>query len=973
MRITVCDRWGNPIDDLDNVTRAIRTRSVDGTDTLDLTLLDAIGKDERIVLRDGMGRWCEYIVQETDTVREDGRPVTTANCSNSMCVLSRCWIEDRRPSGNASACLSVALEGTGWEPGTVQAGTVKPDAAPTFYHCSVLDAIQSIADAYGLEIQTEVQPDSNGNRIGRRIIHMLDQRGNHTASKRFEYGKDLAGITRTVDPSDVVTRLYGWGKGVETGDDDTGGYGRKLDFSEVNNGLKYVEDKQATDEWGIPGPGGVRLPSVGSVEFGECEDPDELLRLTRDQLKTMSQPVVSYEADVVALGASGIDPEGVDVGDVVQIVDTTFTPDLRLDGRILQIEENLAGGAADTTITLGNIGTTWTQRLAAQQQALDKLVSNSGAWDSAAAGTGPYIGDLIDRVNQVMNATGGYVYLVPGQGIYVYDRPIDQNPTQAIQIGGGYWRIADKRKSDGDWDWRSLANGHGIFADTIFTGKLSDAAGLNFWDLDTGEFSLSSRTTVGGQTVDSIAQGKADAAEQAAIEAAKQAADQADLDKLNEAKQYAAQQAQNALDAAKSDATEKSDAAQGNAEKAAKAYVDALDESLGQRSIFDRLTNNGQTQGIYLNGGLLYINGTYIKTGVIDASLVKAGIISDKRGMNFWDLDTGEMRTTSMQATDIAATGQITSTSGGTSAAIKGGTMTYENSYGGSFRISNDRMGSGSSWVNLVASGADNLVFHNDSTDYDAAVYVMCGPSYTNSTTSLSLRYGQFASIKVDNDNQLLVSDGGVQTDSDNYLTLQCESLTSREKTLDFGQGTSSSSDIYIGMPRSSYRPCLKINSNSAQLSCNELNRVDLATSYAALVHDDYHVIVDANGVGQTTRAASAAGRQATLLEREFERLADEGVDLSDPSGYSVQPAAVDEIRLGQVHDILRLLVDGDTEGAKSMLDQAESEQHVWTQAELDAFDATGRSDHPTGMADRDREAYRVMTAPYEGKENGDE
>ncbi|MFQ9100918.1 MAG: carbohydrate binding domain-containing protein [Bifidobacterium adolescentis] len=70
--------------------------------------------------------------------------------------------------------------------------------------------------------------------------------------------------------------------------------------------------------------------------------------------------------------------------------------------------------------------------------------------------------------------------------------------------------------------------------------------------------------------------------------------------------------------------------------------MDALDESLGQRSIFDRLTNNGKTQGIYLSGGLLYLNATYMKTGVLDAALVKAGRLTDKKGLNFWDMDTGE-------------------------------------------------------------------------------------------------------------------------------------------------------------------------------------------------------------------------------------------------------------------------------------------------------------------------------------------
>lgn len=966
MRFTVFDRWGNPIGDIPDVLKADRTRATDATDTLDITAIGEINKDERIVFKDTMGRWAEYICQSNDTQRATGIPVTTAYCSNSISELSRTYIEDKRNrNANAAACLSKALEGTRWRPGTVETGTTTTNTDLAFYHCSVLEAIQSIADTYGLEIETEIQPDPTNTRIATRIVHMVEHRGRKTATRRFEYGKDLVDITREVDATDVVTRLYGWGKGVQTTDADgetTGGYGRKLDFADVNDGKKYVEDTNATQNWGIPGPNGEKLPSTDDVEFGDCDDPAELLRLTKAELAKRTQPIVSYTANVAALGKAGLDPEGVDIGDDIQIVDTSFPTPLRLEGRILKIEEDIVGDLSDTTITLGNISQSYTQRLNAQQQALDKLVSNSGAWDSAASGSGPYMRDLIDRINQIMNETGGYAYLVPGQGIYVYDKPKDQNPTQAIQIGGGYWRIADKKKSDGDWDWRSLANGHGIFADTIFTGRLSDAAGLNFWNLDTGEFSLSSRTTVGGQTVDSIAQNKADAAKQAAIEAAKQAAAQADLDKLNEAKQYAQQQAQNALDNAKADATEKADTAQGNAAKAAKAYVAALDEALGQRSIFDRLTNNGQTQGIYLNGGLLYINGTYIKTGVIDAALVKAGIISDKRGLNFWDLDTGEMRTTSMHATDIDATGQITSTSGGTSAAIRGGTMTYSNSAGGRFSITNDRLSSGSSWVNLVADNVDSLVFHNETNDSHASVYVMCGPGYIN-TTKLSLIYGQFASLDCNDDNDLIISDNGAQINSTGFLTLQCDPLTSGEKLLDFGQGTSSDSDIWIGMPRNSYRPCLRIGRSVCQISCNDVNRVDLSSTYAALVHGDYHVMVNSSGVSQTTRAASATSLQADMLDKRLMALAEEGIDLSDPSGYTAQPAAIDEITVPQMHEILRRLVDGDTDGAKTLLDQYESEQHIWTQAELDEFDVMSKTDHPTGQAQADRTAYKTATA----------
>ena len=645
----IFDRWGNPLGDLPYAIKAIRTRATDGTDTLDITTIGEINKDERIVFKDSMGRWAEYLCQSTQTARAAGMPVTVAYCTGSIAELSRTYIEDKRNrAANAKACLAKALEGTRWAVGAVETGTITGTANLAFYHCTVLDAIQKTADTYGLEVQTEYQPDPTGNRIGRRIIHLVEHRGAANTTKRFEYGKDLTQIKRDIDSGDVITRLYGWGKGIEQTNDQgeaTGGYSHKISFADVNHGKPYVQDDQALANWGIPGPDGTRHHSEASVDFPDCEDPKELLTLTKNALKTRTTPVVSYTADVTALGQAGYDPEGADVGDSVQIIDTSFTTPLRLEGRILQIEEDLAGSLADTKITLGNIRQSYTQRLAAQQQALDKLVSNSGAWNSAANNTGPYMKDLIDRINQIMNATGGYTYLKPGQGIYVYDKPEDQNPTQCIHIGGGYWRIADHKKANGDWDFRSLANGKGLFADAIFTGRLSDAAGLNFWDMDTGEFSLSARSTVGGKTVQEYADGAlsdansyTDAAKQAAITEAKRQADAADTAKLAEAKKYAEAKAGEAETAAKAQSKADGEAAKA----AAQAYVDALDESLGQRSIFDRLTNNGKTQGIYLSGGLLYLNATYMRTGVLDAALVKAGRLTDKKGLNFWDMDTGE-------------------------------------------------------------------------------------------------------------------------------------------------------------------------------------------------------------------------------------------------------------------------------------------------------------------------------------------
>ena len=743
MRYMIFDRWGNPLGDLPYAIKAIRTRATDGTDTLDITTIGEINKDERIVFKDSTGRWAEYLCQSTQTARAAGMPVTVAYCTGSIAELSRTYIEDKRNrNANAKACLAKALEGTRWTVGTVETGTRTRIADLAFYHCTVLEAVQKTADTYGLEAQTEYQPDPTGNRIGQRIIHLVEHRGQTTSTKRFEYGKDLTQIKRDIDAGDVITRLYGWGKGIEQTNEEgepTGGYGRKISFADVNNGKPYIQDDQALANWGIVGADGTKHHSEASVDFPDCEDPKELLNLTKAALKTRTTPVVSYTADVTALGQAGYDPEGTDVGDSVQIIDTSFATPLRLEGRILQIEEDLAGSLAETKITLGNIRQSYTQRMAAQQQALDKLVSNSGAWNSAAGGTGPYMKDLIDRINQIMNATGGYTYLKPGQGIYVYDKPEDQNPTQCIHIGGGYWRIADHKKPNGDWDFRALANGKGIFADTVFTGRLSDAAGLNYWDMDTGDFSLSARSTIGGKTVQQYADGAVSDAKTYAEAIMAYGSNLVrnpngnpdhDLDKLGASKltktmpathpegitsaihlgnvrdtyfgwpldtfrghtfrlsgwayrkagnvtssfgihwtdtgngnhwQTIAQSAADAngwtyvsgsytvpsnaktarlwmqVDrnpATASDADWYWTGLQCTDETAARSYVDTFEGELTQTYIFNKLTNNGQKQGLYLSNGLLYINATYMKTG----------IITGKR--SYWNLDTGQFAMT---------------------------------------------------------------------------------------------------------------------------------------------------------------------------------------------------------------------------------------------------------------------------------------------------------------------------------------
>ena len=586
MRLALYDRWGSYVGELQGVTSAKLTRSTSGTDQLEVTSTTQLVKDDRVLVQDGTGTWREYMVRGTDVERGASSPRMTAVCVNSVAELSRRYItEQRNRGGTAAGALAKLLDGTRWARGTVD-GTAAKDTS--FYHQSALASIYDLCDAYALELDATVEV--SGSQVSRRLVHLRNRLGADT-HRRFEYRRDLVSVRRTVSADDVVTRLYGWGKGVEQTDaagNATGGYSRKISFADVNGGKAYVEDADATQRFGLLDAQGRKVAAEGQFEDGDCDDPRELLAETRAQLAKVSQPTVSYEADVLALARAGFAAEGVDVGDSVQIVDTAFDPPLRLEGRVLEVTEELMGPLTGTSIKLGNIVETMSQRTGRVNDAVKRLAGSAGGWDDAATLRTSYVEEVINGLNAVLNEVGGYTYLKPGQGIFVYDRPEDKGPSMAIQIGGGYFRIADGKNSDGTWKWRTLGTGHGLVADEIVTGRIT--AGQNYIDLDKGEVSLSASTPVGGKTVSAIAQEKADAAKQAA-----------------------------------------------------QAYVDALDESLGQRSVFDRLTNNGQVQGIYLDNGKVYLNGEYIKTGVIDAALVKAGILTDDRGLNFWDMTTGEL------------------------------------------------------------------------------------------------------------------------------------------------------------------------------------------------------------------------------------------------------------------------------------------------------------------------------------------
>lgn len=204
---------------LNGVTMAKRCRSVDGSDTLDITCSNCpVTKGDRIVFTDSQGIGAEYLVQSVQAVRGEEQPTITIQCSNSVAELSSVYVEDLRgTAATAEARFKDLLAGTRWSVDYVENGkSEEAQGNYAFYHTNVLKALQATCKTFNLEFYTSIELD--GNHVVSRKINAVEHRGDKTPVKRFEYSRDLKSIKRTINAANVVTRLYVWGKSVSQGE-----------------------------------------------------------------------------------------------------------------------------------------------------------------------------------------------------------------------------------------------------------------------------------------------------------------------------------------------------------------------------------------------------------------------------------------------------------------------------------------------------------------------------------------------------------------------------------------------------------------------------------------------------------------------------------------------------------------------------------------------------------------------------------
>jgi len=343
------DRWDERLGVLATLGSVTHAEELGGEDTLELACAKAPGKGDRIVWRDPeTGAWREHEVVRTDEA-EGGSCRVYAE--SSLCELLRDYVEEEQlVSRTAAQAMAAVLSHTRWSPGEIGVGDARRGAL--LYHTNALAALRRVELVWGGEL--ECSCEVAGGRVARRSVALLPRRGGWRGA-RFAYGVNLAGCTRTVLEDEVCTALYGWGKGLPIEDEQgnaTGGYTRRISFESVNGSVKWVGDDEARLRWGRwDAAHGERAHAFGDVVFPDCEDPDELLALTRAELARRCHPRVSYECDVAML--DGGVPVGL--GDDVAVVDRSRSPEWRLTARCVRRVRTFGAGRARVHVTLGSV------------------------------------------------------------------------------------------------------------------------------------------------------------------------------------------------------------------------------------------------------------------------------------------------------------------------------------------------------------------------------------------------------------------------------------------------------------------------------------------------------------------------------------------------------------------------------------------------------------------------------------------
>ena len=394
------------------------------------------------------------------------------------------FLTDVRPTNvSGQQCLNLLLEQSGKY---TASSNISRTATAYYEYMNVIEALNGNKE------------NAFVNRWGGEILYdnykvIVNERIGGDYGVEIRYGKNIKanGLKEDVDMTDIVTRIYP--KSFNGHRMSNKGFVDSPMISKYSTikcatltfeNIKMRSDLQGEEE----SEKGVIICDT------QAELDAELTKKCKEQFELgLDKPKVTIDTDMILLQNTE-EYKDYKILEKVSLGDTVHCKHNKLgivtDARVISLEYDCLLDRV-TSVKLGNF----------KKNYFNDVTDNVNKIESVITPEGGLMADKVEGILNAMKTQLKYqkdiAHKQDVRAIFFEDLDTESPTYGAMCLGTQGFQISNKRTADGrDWDWTTAFTAKGGYANAIITGKLSDKTGKNFWDLETGEFNMSSNSLI---------------------------------------------------------------------------------------------------------------------------------------------------------------------------------------------------------------------------------------------------------------------------------------------------------------------------------------------------------------------------------------------------------------------------------------------------------------------------------------------
>lgn len=316
-----------------SLVRAIHKRNVnDNSEMLELLIsserAEKFRERHRVIIRDSNKQWREFIINWVQDTMDGYTEIECIASYLADITTAKPYAPGKFEKKITSEALKDVLSDTGWEVSEQTEYDGLRTTSWTSYQTRY-EVLKQLCTTYKMVLDFYIELSSNTVK-GRYVV--LKKKNSLFKGKEIEYGKDLVGLTRKIDMSEIKTALIAVGP-----ENDKG---KRLEL--------VVTDDEAQSQFNLPTRyiWGIYEPQSDDQNMNETR----LSSLAKTELNKRKSAVMSYEITSTDLEVT-YPHEIISIGDTVRVKHRDFNPPLYVEAEVIAEEYNII--SENSTYTFG--------------------------------------------------------------------------------------------------------------------------------------------------------------------------------------------------------------------------------------------------------------------------------------------------------------------------------------------------------------------------------------------------------------------------------------------------------------------------------------------------------------------------------------------------------------------------------------------------------------------------------------------